>query len=145
MCDLHLNRLNLAYEKIKKYYPFKEADFPLTTPDDLAYLDMFTTRFSKLQDYMGEKLFPVLVNVLGNTREYLSYIDILNVLEKNYVLESAAKWRELRNLRNKIAHEYPHTYKEYCETLNKIIDSFSYLEKVLTVIKSELAKHECTA
>lgn len=140
VCDLHLNRLNLAYERIKKYYPFKEKYFPLDNADDLAYLDMFTMRFSKLQDYMGEKLFPEVLNVLGNTHESLSYIDILNALEKNRVLESAAKWRELRNLRNKISHEYPNCYKEQCETLNKIMDSFLYLESVLTIVKSELAK-----
>lgn len=140
VCDLHLNRLNLAYERIKKYYPFKEKYFPLDNADNLAYLDMFTMRFSKLQDYMGEKLFPEVLNVLGNTHESLSYIDILNALEKNRVLESAAKWRELRNLRNKISHEYPNYYKEQCETLNKIMDSFLYLESVLTIVKSELAK-----
>ncbi len=72
VCDLHLNRLNLAFEKIKKYYPFEESHFPLANADDVAYLDMFTTRFAKLQDYMGEKVFPAVLDILGNTRESFS-------------------------------------------------------------------------
>lgn len=142
VCDLHLNRLNIAYEKIKKYYPFKEEYFPLKNTDDLAYLDMFTTRFSKLQDYMGEKLFPAVVNILANTSESLSYIDILNKLEKNHILQSSMKWRELRDLRNKISHEYPDSNSEQCETLNKIFNSFAYMEMTLNIIKNELEKYE---
>jgi uncharacterized protein with HEPN domain len=145
VCDLHLNRLNIAYEKIKKYYPFKEEYFPLKNTDDLAYLDMFTTRFSKLQDYMGEKLFPAVVNILANTSESLSYIDILNKLEKNHILQSSMKWRELRDLRNKISYEYPDSHSEQCETLNKIFNSFSYMEMTLNIIKNELKKYESTS
>lgn len=33
-CDLHWNRLNLAFEKIKKYYPFEESHLPLANSDD---------------------------------------------------------------------------------------------------------------
>ena len=144
VCDLHLSRLKLAYEKVKKYYPFKEDDFPLNDIDDLAYLDMFTTRFAKLQDYMGEKLFPILLEILGNTSRSLSYIDILNTLEKYHILESITRWRELQYLRSKISHEYPHIYLEQCVTLNKIIDSHSYLESTLNIIKSELRRYELT-
>lgn len=145
LCDLHLDRLKIAFDKIKYLYPFKESDFPLKNTDDLAYFDMFTTRFAKLQDYMGEKLFPAVIDILGNTHETLSYIDILNTLEKNRLLESASKWRHLRNLRNKISHEYPDSYTEQCDTLNEIVRSFSYLENTLNQIKNELKKYECTS
>lgn len=141
VCDLHLARLNLAFARIKRYHPFKETHFPLRNIDDLAY-DMFTMRFSKLQDYMGEKLFPAVLDVLANTSESLSYIDTLNALEKNGILESAAKWREIRYLRNKISHEYPSSYREQCMTLNKIIEVFPYLESTLNVVKTELEKYE---
>ena len=144
-CELHLDRLNFAFSKIKSYYPFEEEHFPLKNYDDLAYLDMFTTRFSKLQDYMGEKLFPSVLEVLGNTHESLSYIDILNALEKYYILESSMKWRDLRDLRNKIAHEYPNSYAEQCRNLNKIMNSFPYLEKTLNTIKGKLEEYEHTS
>lgn len=72
VCDLHLNRLNLAFEKIKKYYPFEESHFPLANADDLVYLDMCTPRFAKLQDSTGEKLFPAVLDVLDNTRDVAS-------------------------------------------------------------------------
>ncbi|MDP4840365.1 MAG: hypothetical protein NWR43_02135 [Alphaproteobacteria bacterium] len=137
-CELHLDRLNFAFSKIKSYYPFDAKHFPLKNYDDLAYLDMFTMRFAKLQDYMGEKLFPAVLNVLGNTHESLSYIDTLNALEKNHILESAAKWKDIRNLRNKISHEYPNCYEEQCRTLNQIMDSFHYLENTLNTIKIKL-------
>jgi hypothetical protein len=144
ICDLHLNRLNVAFQKIKKYYPFNENKFPLENYEDLAFLDMFTGRFAKLQDYMGEKLFPEVLIIFGNTNQTLSYIDILNNLEKNGILESVKKWRELRELRNKISHEYPSSYKEQCETLNKIVDDFPYLEEVINKIKAEIEIYECS-
>ena len=56
-------------QKIKKYYPFEESHFPLANADDVAYLDMFTTRFAKLQDSTGEKVFPVVWDVLDNTHD----------------------------------------------------------------------------
>ena len=52
-CELHLERLNFAFSKIKYYYPFNERIFPLTNYE-VAYIDMFTGRFAKLQDDMGE-------------------------------------------------------------------------------------------
>jgi len=141
-CELHLDRLNYAFSKIKSYYPFDAEHFPLKNYDDLAYLDMFTGRFAKLQDYMGEKLFPEVLNVMTNTNQSLSYIDTLNILEKNYLLESGKRWRDLRDLRNKIAHEYPNCYTEQCRTLNQIMDSFSYLENTLNTIKIKLKELE---
>jgi hypothetical protein len=141
-CELDLDRLNFAFSKIKSYYPFDEKHFPLKDYNFLAYLDMFTMRFAKLQDCMGEKLFPSVLNILGNTHESLSYIDTLNALEKNHILESAAKWKDLRNLRNKISHEYPNCYVEQCRTLNQIMDSFSYLESTLNMIKIKLKNIE---
>ncbi len=141
-CELHLERMNFAFLKIKSYYPFDEKHFPLKNYTDLAYLDMFTGRFAKLQDYMGEKLFPEVLKVLANTNESLSYIDMLNALEKNYLLESAKKWRDLRDLRNKIAHEYPNCYGEQCKNLNQIMESFSYLESTLNTIKIKLKQLE---
>lgn len=137
-CELHLDRLNFAFSKIKPYYPFDAKHFPLKNYDDLAFLDMFAMRFAKLQDYMGEKLFPAVLDILGNTHESLSYIDTLNALEKNHILESAAKWKALRDLRNKVSNEYPNCYEEQCKTLNQIMDSFSYLENTLNTIKIKL-------
>lgn len=140
VCDLHLDRMKTALSKIKKYYPFKENSFPLKDSDDLAYLDMFTTRFSKLQDTLGNKIFGLALDLLGNGSQNLTYIDRLNFLEKYGILESAAKWRGLRDIRNELAHEYPNSYAKQSKTLNRVVDSWGLLENVLVALKKELQK-----
>jgi uncharacterized protein with HEPN domain len=140
VCDLHLDRLKFSLSKIEKYYPFKENLFPLEDMQDLAYLEMFTNRFSKLQDTLGNKVFGLALDVLGNGSQNLTYIDRLNTLEKYTILESASKWRDLRNIRNELSHEYPNSYAKQSETLNKIMDSWKLLENVLIALKKELQK-----
>lgn len=39
-------------------------------------------------------------------------IDILNLLERYGYRPSAARWQEIREIRNQITHEYPFTKRE---------------------------------
>jgi hypothetical protein len=52
VCDLHVQRLEAALSHIQDLYPFTVDAFPLKSSEQLAFLDMFTGRLSKLQDTM---------------------------------------------------------------------------------------------
>jgi uncharacterized protein with HEPN domain len=139
ICDLHLFRMNQALDHIKHLYPFSKEIFPLKKYEDLTSLEMFTSRFSKLQDYMGEFLFPAYLKFLGENVDHLSMIDLLNKLEKYEILESVKKWKYLRNLRNNLAHEYPNYFEIIATTLKEAFEHCNYLEQTLNQIKDDYA------
>ena len=77
----------------------------LTTDEDLAEkVEAFTSRFSRLQDTVGDKLLPVWLSALGEQTG--AVIDNLDKAEKLGVLASADLWLEIRQLRNQMIHEY---------------------------------------
>ena len=67
-------------------------------------LEAFTSRFCRLQDTLGDKLLPALLNALGESASAL--LINLNKAEKYGWLDSAEEWISLRQLRNKMIHEY---------------------------------------
>ena len=79
----------------------KEMD---TDIDLSERVDAFVSRFSRLQDTVGDKLLPQLLTVLGEKTE--SVIDNLDRAEKLGFLDSADEWMSIRNLRNQMVHEY---------------------------------------
>lgn len=77
----------------------------LETDHDLAErVEAFVSRFSRLQDTVGDKLLPVLLVALGETLG--AAIDNLDRAERLGWVESADDWLAMRNLRNQMVHEY---------------------------------------
>lgn len=67
-------------------------------------LDAFVSRFGRLQDTVGDKLLPALLNALAEKTG--PAIDNLDRAEKLGLIESADDWMEMRRLRNQMVHEY---------------------------------------
>lgn len=67
-------------------------------------LDAFVSRFSRLQDTLGDKLLPALLAALAEAPA--STIENLDRAERLGLLESADAWLEIRKLRNLMVHEY---------------------------------------
>lgn len=67
-------------------------------------LDAFVTRFSRLQDTVGDKLLPALLTLVGEERG--PALDNLDKAEKFGWLDSADEWMAFRKLRNQMVHEY---------------------------------------
>jgi uncharacterized protein YutE (UPF0331/DUF86 family) len=63
-----------------------------------------TARFARLCDYLFNRAFRTLDQI--ELVEEGTNIDRLNRMEKRGVISSAQLWRDLRELRNEIAHEY---------------------------------------
>lgn len=73
-------------------------------PDLAERLDAFVSRFGRLQDTVGDKLLPALLDGLGEPLG--AAIDNLDRAEKLGLLASADSWMETRRLRNQMVHEY---------------------------------------
>lgn len=68
--------------------------------------DQILFRFAKLQDAMGQRLIPATLAALREPYEEWSMQDRLNRLEKLGFIE-VELWLEWREIRNRLAHEYP--------------------------------------
>lgn len=73
--DIHFKRLKMAYEEIKiidlGQLDWQDFDF-------IKLMDTFIFRFIKLQDYMGGKLFKVFLMTIGDYKDEMSFIDMLD-------------------------------------------------------------------
>jgi len=68
---------------------------------------------------------------LGEESYNKVFLDIFNRLEQLGIIEDYDLWKELRIIRNEIAHEYDENKQELIEKINKIISSKIQLEKYL--------------
>ena len=76
----------------------------LETNHDLAErVEAFVGRFGRLQDTVGDKLLPLLLDALGEKSS--AVIDNLDRAERLGLLKSADEWMTIRNLRNQMIHE----------------------------------------
>ncbi len=103
--EKHRKRMVYYRNKIEMWGEISEDFFE--NPELVETIDAFIFRFSKMQDSMGEKLFPLTLTLLGEEVKRKPFIDLLNRLEELELLGSAEKWIELRKLRNAITHTYP--------------------------------------
>ena len=67
-------------------------------------VDAFVARFGRLQDTLGDKLLPAVLNWLAEPVG--PAIDNLGRAERLGWIESADRWMECRQLRNFMIHEY---------------------------------------
>jgi len=73
-------------------------------PDLAERVEAFVGRFGRLQDTVGDKLLPLLLDALGEKTS--SVIDNLDRAERLGLIGSADEWMTIRNLRNQMIHEY---------------------------------------
>ena len=134
-CDKHIIRINSSSSKMKLNMPLDKNKYLNLLDDEVEYIDQFLFRFSKLQDAIGEKLFRTILLYLEEEIENKPFIDILNRLEKLELLDDANVWRELRNDRNNLAHNYDDDPEETSEVINKLYDKKEILISIYQQIK----------
>jgi len=90
-----IKHLNYSSMQVFKEPLTIERVASLATDEDLAEkVEAFTSRFSRLQDTVGDKLLPAWLNALGEQTG--AAIDNLDKAEKLGVLASADQWLEIR-------------------------------------------------
>jgi len=134
-CDMHLKRMNFAKNKVN--FPLKYKTYDSLGLEDFSYLDQFVFRFSKLQDTIGTKIFPLILEILGEEVKKLSFIDRLNRLEELEFI-NAEKWIELREIRNSATHEYFSNMYMIVDNLNAIYEASNELEKIYINLKEKI-------
>ena len=120
-CNQHKKRLLSAKNRLKKIMPLDVKVYNGLDETTISVIDQMIFRFSKLQDSMGEKIFPTLLELVGEKVKQMTFIDKLNRLEELELVERE-KWMSLRRERNEIAHEYSFNQDEVVDGINLIFD-----------------------
>lgn len=138
-CNKHISRMNYAYEKVNPLAPFSKEQIEKLSNEDIAHIDQLIYRFTKLQDAIGQKLFKSVLQSLDEQVFNKAAIDIFNRLEQLGIIEDYEKWKELRELRNELAHEYEEDLNETAEKLNSLIkrkkDLVDFFNKILQYLE----------
>jgi hypothetical protein len=132
--DINIKRAESDYKEIKSW----NALMPQFFDDDnkRRVIDSFIFRFIKIQDLMGEKLFKEVLASLGEYKRNMSFIDILDKMEKLEIIDSADKWNDYRELRNGLSHEYPLNEEEIVKDIKLAATVFEDICNVyLNIIK----------
>ena len=101
--------------------------FEKLEPLDRAVLDAYLKRFASMQDFLGAKIFPLLIDISGLTANKMT--ETLFVMEREEVIDSLETWIELREVRNELEHDYPEELNQALKDLRYCIDHFSTMEK----------------
>lgn len=100
--------------------------FDMLPPQEKAILDAYLKRFSSVQDFLGAKIFPLLLEISGISTSKMS--EVLYHIEKEEIIDSLENWIELREVRNELEHDYPEALEEALEDLKFCIDSLEIIE-----------------
>lgn len=131
--NLHKSRAKLAQKEIRAF----DNELSVEIFEDfekVKTIDTFIYRFIKFQDMMGEKLFRYFLDELGEYKESMSLLDILDKLEKLGFIDDAMQWMQYRKLRNKLTHEYPNNEDEIVEGITLALQTFDEMEAIFNTI-----------
>jgi len=127
--ELHKKRAKCALEEIIVWEHLDSEMFE--DFEKIKTIDTFIYRFIKLQDIMGEKLFKVFLDEIGEYQDSMSLLDVLDKLEKFNIIDNSFEWMEYRKLRNKLTHEYPNNEQDVIDGIKIAIEVFTKIELIL--------------
>ncbi len=113
-------------EMLTKKNIYNQFEFNTLKVEERALLDAYLKRFSSVQDFLGAKIFSMLLEIAGINSSKMS--EVLYNIEKEEIIDSLDSWIELREVRNELEHDYPEELQEALYDLKFCIDSFEKLE-----------------
>ena len=129
-CNKHKIRIEKSYAKVKEIFPLSAPRYEKLSDDEIEAIDQYLFRFAKLQDTLGRQVFRMIVSEYDDTVDDLTFLDLLNRLEKIGLLEDVNIWKKLRDVRNDISHQYDDEPEEIAEALNNI---FAYKTELIAI------------
>jgi hypothetical protein len=135
---LHFGRVDSITPVIKSWIPLTEKDFD--NVEKVTTIDSFIYRFNKIQDRMGDRLFPKFLQLMEEYSSRMPLIDVLNELERLEIIGNAAEWIEYRKLRNSLTHDYPGNIEEIIEALEQALEAYEKMKMIYSNIVEQVQK-----
>lgn len=137
-CERNVYHLCRALTSLGSILPMTGERLEYLTDAQVQALDQFILRFTKLQDAMGNRLFPAILQYLQEQYEERPMLDKLNRLEKLGYIQSAEAWQNIRNARNKFAHDYPDDWEKNAALINVACEAAADMYNILAGIEKKL-------
>lgn len=138
---VHRERVLAAMERLADRMPRNGADIAAMEYADIASAELLLSRFAKLQDLLGARLFPLAAAASEEPlRPDATFLDLLHRLEKVGAIPSAAGWRRLRELRNELAHDYPDDVEAAAVALASVMRAAPDLLAVLARVQAHVER-----
>jgi len=134
--------LGEALSEIRPHVPFTADSVQHIGKEQLRLLDQIAFRFMKLQDSMGQKLLPTVLELAQEPiAPDATFAEKLNWLERIGAIASAEEWKRLRVARNAIAHEYPEDPTLRAAGINRFLDGASRLTVLYESVRQYVRSH----
>jgi hypothetical protein len=137
-CERNAYHLQRALGQLRPLLPLSGMQFHTLTDAQIQTLDQFILRFTKLQDSMGSHLYPSILEYLQEPFEERPMLDKLNRLEKLGYIDNAEVWGNIRNIRNKFAHDYPDDPEKNAALVNIATETAQTMLGALAAIETRL-------
>jgi hypothetical protein len=137
-CERNIYHLCRALTSLNPILPMTGDRFEYLTDAQVQSVDQFILRFTKLQDAIGSRLFSAILYYLQEPYEERPMLDKLNRLEKLGYLQRAEAWQNIRNTRNKFAHDYPDDWEKNAALINLACEAAEDMYNILTGIENKL-------
>ncbi len=137
-CERNIYHLCGALTSLAPILPMTGSIFEQLSDSQVQSLDQFILRFTKLQDAMGSRLFPAVLQYLQEQYEDRPMLDKLNRLEKLGYIQSAETWQNIRSTRNKFAHDYPDDGEKNAALINIACEAAVQMHRILFAIEKKL-------
>lgn len=134
------NTLQAALSKTQHLLPFTLDNMENLNEFDNAFIEVVISRFAKLQDTCGQKIFSLVLTCQGEEVRDKTFIDILNVFEKFGFIDDSNFWLKLRKTRNTLAHEYPDNQEKLITALNVVYSQSKELIGCWQFLKMKINK-----
>ena len=138
VADLHANRLETAFSHINSLQPLTPKKLSTLSDVELGFAELLSSRFAKLQDLIGTKIFPEILILLQEDTNIQNQLDRLYKLEKRGLLPSDKDWSMMRDIRNSITHEYPDNPELTCMQFIKVMEESEKLLKYWKHLKKNI-------
>jgi len=125
--------LESSYNHIKKL----NLD-ELVSYEDLEPVDAYLDRFSRFVDYLFSQLFRTIYMIENMSWEHPTNRQLALFVVKKWLVDSLDNLSSLKQLRNKLAHEYIDTDTEF--VINQINNFLPLLSKILENVETYYEK-----
>ncbi|MDP2834898.1 MAG: hypothetical protein Q8Q28_16680 [Pseudomonadota bacterium] len=134
--------LNPIFQALDQLFGSCDQDYALLKDQTLSaawfgdysnqrIVNSFLFNYIKIQDKFGASLFRKLLFSLREINsENMPMLDILHLLEKLEIIDSADEWDQLREICNAIAHEYPSDIAERLENIALALRGYAQLKRL---------------
>ena len=141
-CERNAYHLCQALILLDPIMPMTGERYTQLADDQVRVMDQFILRFTKLQDAMGNHLFPSILAYLQEPYEDRPMLDKLNQLEKLGYITSTEAWQSIRYTRNKFTHDYPDDAEKNAALINVSSEAAELMCFILTSIEKKLRSEQ---